>query len=512
MRPLILAALVTALQAPAAGAQQPTPTRIPQEAAVARLQQGRALLDAGRFAPARDAFTSLLGADAELSASQRAGAHFGRGVAVQELQRAADVGDTTVVLAALADYAQARRLDSATYFAAAGYNAALLYRALGRHDRAAATFVAVADAEPAARRGRTLLRAARELEAAATPGAGDSARALYRRALAADSSLDDARLALAGQPTGVAPAWSLASLTALLRDSARAPAVADAALAALHARPAFPPPVADSLMQLLATANVVASLSPGTFAEAQRERLRDVPALHPALRDPVGALLTAYGTDVVSPAARRALDAGWWRGGSWDRRRAWSGVLRTIGEWHERAGRDSLAAQFYEVALGFPDGEVGPWVDLNAVLPLVLIYDRRARTSPAAARELDRLMQSVFEGKAIAYQREEIPRIRQFHMALGTYYAGRKQWTGTPRGAVFQLERMREMTRRMGGAARGVHDSPVLLEQLLEGYLATKRVEDARRLLPALTEANRHAGRADTAAQWRARIDRAGGP
>ncbi|GLC27833.1 hypothetical protein [Roseisolibacter agri] len=503
MRAVIPAIVLVGLLAGSARGQLPTPTRVSSAAAAtSRLQQGRALLDARRFAEARDAFAAVLDADVELDAGSRAVAHFGRGVAVQELLRDAEVSDSGVVAAALADYDQARQLDSAAYFAAAGYNAALLHRAMGRHDRAAATFVAVSAAEPPARRARTLLRAARELEAAGTPGAGDSARALYRRALAADSSLDDARLALAGQPTGVAPAWSLASLTALLRDSSRAPAVAEATLAALHARPAFPPPVADSLLQLLATANVVASLSSETFAATQRDRLRDVPSLHPTLRDGVTAMLAAYASTPVTPEAR------WWQSGSWDRRRAWSGVLRTIGEWHERDGREALAATYYERALGFPDEEVGPWVDLNAVLPLVLIYDRRARTSPEAAQRLDRLMRSVFEGKAIAYQREDIPRIRQFHIALGSYYAGRRQWVGTPRGAIFQLERMREMTRRMGGAAQGVWDPPLLLEQLMEGYLATNRADDARRLLPALTEANRHAGRADTTARWRARIDR----
>src|SRR5687768_8065718 len=98
-------------------------------------------------------------------------------------------------------------------------------------------------------------------------------------------------------------------------------------------------------------------------------------------------------------------------------------MMRTIGEWHERAGRDSLAA-----------------------------------------RELEHLLDFVFNAKGQAYRGADLDRIRQFHMTLGAYYAGRRAWAGTPRGAIFQLERMRAATQSLRAAGRDVGDPPELLE------------------------------------------------
>lgn len=510
LAPVVAVALALLGAGAPLAAQDPSNTAV--VATVARLAQARALLNAGDYAAARAAYTALLGpagAVGGLPAGLAAAAHFGRGVATQELLRAADSAAAADYDDALADYATARRLDSAAYFGAGAYNAALLERALGRYDAAAALFADAAAAEAGATRARALLRAAESVEASGSANAGERALPYYRQALAVDPTLPAARLALARWPAVVGADSVVATLTALLRDSSAAPQIADAALSALVTTRGLPTRTADTLLTLAAAAHVIAGTSPEEFALSYESTFLALGGLYPSLGSGAELLRAVY---LDRPATRAEAQRSWW-GASWERLRVLSATQRAIGEWHDRAGRDSLAAEFYRAALGLPGSEVEPWTDLQAVLPLVASYDRRADSSAGDARarvlrERDALLDAVFNGKSIAYQSQEVPRIRQFHMALGAYFASRKQWEGAPRGAIFQLEHMRETTARLPAATRPV-DPPQLLEQLLEGYVATERWARARALVPELRAANRATGRADTSAAWSARVERA---
>jgi hypothetical protein len=101
---------------------------------------------------------------------------------------------------------------------------------------------------------------------------------------------------------------------------------------------------------------------------------------------------------------------------------------------------------------------------------------------------LGELTEQLFMGKGAAYQAGDLPRIRSFHITLGKMYADRGRWGDRydARGAVFQLERMQAVTRRMredGDTA--AFDPPHLLETLARGYFKTGRPTDGRRVARA---------------------------
>lgn len=486
------------------------------------LASARALLDAGEFERAAEAFTWTIQREYLLDDADRAAAHFGRGLSVQELLRlSADAPGAAVPAdTALTDYLVARSLDSATYFVSARYNAALLHSRAGRHETAADYLLAAADAAPEDRRPGILLRAARELEAALESGVVDALRPrwaeLRSRAGAAgvgstaegDSALVALRLTLARRPLGGTSEWTLHWLSRLLDDSARAPAVAEAAVATLGALSPGNMFQADSLVVVLAIANVRARTSPEVFDRSQRGALEQAVNRAPRLADALRPMIAVYDAAVAAPPSATQLSRSAWWDATPDRRRVWSSALRNIGQWHERDGREEHAVAYYMGALGYRRGEIEPWSDLDAVLPLVLILDRASGDSTRPAPELDRFLDAVFSGKSLAYREEDLPRIRQFHMTLGAYYAGRGQWGGAPRGAIFQLERMRETTAALGGPAAGIVDPPELIERLMSGYLATNRAAEALRLLEPLKEANDATGRVDSSTAWEARIGR----
>lgn len=66
---------------------------------------------------------------------------------------------------------------------------------------------------------------------------------------------------------------------------------------------------------------------------------------------------------------------------------------------------------------------------------------------------------------------------------------------------------MRQTTARLGGAAQGYVDPPEQLEQLIQGYVATGRIKDARAVLPALGAASAALGPPRLADRWRAQLD-----
>jgi hypothetical protein len=246
---------------------------------------------------------------------------------------------------------------------------------------------------------------------------------------------------------------------------------------------------ADSLLLTLAGNFAAAGLGPKRFNAAYGGRLAEVQRKVPALAVPIAALRDAYAPRGPSQLYREPPEASWWK--RWNRpgepREVWSRCLRTIGDGYNQGESGDLAASFYEAAVGYPGTQfLEPWVDLDALLPLGAIYVARAgRTQdPRAVQHLNVLIDRLFEGKGAAYEAGDLPRIRSFHITLGKMYADRGQWGDmyNARSAVFQLERMQMMTRRMRAEGdTAAFDPPQLLETLAKGYFTTNRRAEGRR-------------------------------
>ena len=188
-------------------------------------------------------------------------------------------------------------------------------------------------------------------------------------------------------------------------------------------------------------------------------------------------------------------DTRWWTAPP--RAAIWGGMLRVFGDAHNAAGRTQLARAYYESALGLPWRENMPpdYMDIESIVPLATIYTQL----PDSTARIDALINGVFESKNVAYAMQDQPRIRRFHMALGTFFAARNEWRSGPRGALFQLERMRTTTaniNRSNPAAEPLRDPPELLDQLWRGYCLAGRAADAERMMPEVIAGYRRIGAA----------------
>ena len=135
------------------------------------------------------------------------------------------------------------------------------------------------------------------------------------------------------------------------------------------------------------------------------------------------------------------------------------------------------------------------YMDIESIVPLANIYAHL----PDSTARIDGLINGVFNSKSIAYAEQDKPRIRRFHMALGTFFAARDDWRSGPRGALFQLERMRNTTaeiNRQRPGAEPLRDPPELLDQLWRGYCLAGRAADAAALMPEIIEGYRRIGAA----------------
>ena len=190
-------------------------------------------------------------------------------------------------------------------------------------------------------------------------------------------------------------------------------------------------------------------------------------------------------------------DTRWWT--PLPRAAMWGGMLRVFGDAHNAAGRTELARAFYESALGFPGAMPPEYMDIESIVPLANIYAQL----PDSTARIDALIDGVFNGKTIAYAMQDIPRIRRFHMALGTFFAARDDWRSGPRGALFQLERMRNTTaeiNRSSPNAEPLRDPPELLDQLWRGYCFAGRAADAASLMPEIIDGYKRIGAATPSA------------
>jgi Tfp pilus assembly protein PilF len=484
------------------------------QSAAARVRVADVLLKGGNYAEAQALYAEAARASAG-DTRIRARAFFGLALASQQ-GAAVDSAASTPLDSLLAAYRAARTLDSARYYGPASNNAGLVLRERGRHREALRYFLDAAST-PHPARAYFYLNAGHEYQ---TLGLTDSASGMYRRALQVDSGYTEARQALlvlyAARP-------SSDSLLALARrwgaDPAAAAAVNDAILEVL-ARPAAPGEAeSDALLVALVRNFATTGLGVSQFADAYAPRLAEIEGRQPRLAGPIRTLREAYGRRRPGDLYRAPTDVSWWHQGrsSEGRRKAWSSMLRVIGDWYNQNDSADLAASFYEAAVGYPNTNFAAgWIDLDALLPLGVIYVSRLDTAghdPGAVERLNQLTDQLFMGKGAAYQSGDLRRIRSFHITLGKMYADRGLWGDmyNARSAVFQLERMQMMTRRMREEGdTTAFDPPQLLEALARGYYTTSRQFEGRRTAKAAIAAYERLGRQQEAArvaQWLDTLD-----
>jgi tetratricopeptide (TPR) repeat protein len=413
-------------------------------------------------------------------------AFFGKATAVHQSRRSSDIDPTEGsqdLRLALAGYDSAQALDSARFAGAANNNAGLLLRDAGRHREALARFLAASRTNHPAR-ATFLVQAATEYAAVGEP---DSAAATYRAALKADSTLASAREGLLTTFVRRPTADSIINLATRWSANPRHASQVTDAMYAMLETPGVTPKVADSCLVLLAMNFVSMGLGPPDVAQLHAARLRGIATATPSTAPGVEALLKAYATKPSDPRPlnAQASQARWWTD-NYGRRTTWSAVLRSIGSWYDARDDDANAIAYYEAATSRPwaYNEAPPWMDLDAIAPLAQLYAQSMRTRDDSTR-LDRFIEGIFGGKMVAYNTGDYPRIRRFHTGLGAFYASRGQWANGARGAVFQLEHMRDATRRLNASRPNVEplrDSPDLLAQLVIGYCRTNQAAKAATL------------------------------
>ena len=453
------------------GAQQPAPQ--------SDSANGRRLMVSRRYTDAVAVYTGVLQRLPPQDTSRKMYL-FRRALAMhQRALSSADSGRGAMDTSALADYRAVRLLDRGKYYAAASANAAVLLRAVGKHAEAHAFFRDAAMVDHPAK-AYFLLNEGREAEALGWP---DSAALDYQRALGVAPDYSDA----------LQPLLTLYlkhnQLDELLAVAAKwGPGVSDAdvvtnALLAVMARPGTDTVHLARALLFLATSDAGAGVSPGDFTTLRAAALNSIARRQQWLRVPIAQLSDAYR---LRPAAERfdgPSSGTWWRASD-DRHHVWSVSLHALGDWYNTAGQSATAESYYEAAIGLPNlwDLYSSWVDLEALVPLATLYARE-QTPGGGTRKLDDFVQYLYAAKGAAYLHNDLARAREFHMALGSLYAQRQEWEGSPTGAIFQLEHMRATTRLLGGRQPDgtvLRDPPALLEQLSTGYRATGNLDSAR--------------------------------
>lgn len=481
------------------------------------VRQARVLLDAGDARAAEQQYDSaIVAARAIPESAERtrllASALFGRAAARQQQLPGEVTGDDardSLQRQVIADYGEAERLDSARFAGAARNNIGITLRDAGRHRDALAAFAqATRSAHPA--RATFFVHLAGEYEAL---GAPDSAVAAFRSALRLDSTLAPARAGLMRVVAEKFPVDSMLALaTRWTANPVHGPIVTDALYSELASgrRGASMP---DTALSLLVINFATMGLGPTDVLRDHAERLRaaagcrapapssrsggdgarPAPGLCAAAEAVVEAAELATRRD-PRPINRRLHASGWWTA-TVDRMAVWSALMRSFAAYFEGSGNRALAIAHYEAALARPwDGGPPPWMDVESIAPMAMLYGQ----DRAVLREF---LDGVFLEKGLAYGRDDVPLLRRMHTALGAFFSASAIWDDGPRGAEFQLERMRQMTGRLNqGRAAQVKliDPPDLLNQLRIRYCLTHRNEAAAALLPEVVDAYRRADRSES--------------
>jgi len=477
------------------------------------LAPAKAALDSGQFATAESIYARV--AASAPDAATRGAAYFGHAYAVQRrLLAATDSLSATDAKAISEDYRRAgtlqRRLasDAASNGAAALQSAGLTSEAI-RFLHEMTPFAQARGGED--RRvydAPTLLRIAKLYE---SRDMTDSARFYYAAAARRDTSSIDALRARLEFSARSGAADTLLGVSARLVARPAAAAIAEHALLTYLETHRQAGRVTDSSLVLCARAWAVMGLGPASFALSEAARLRQIAAANPATRPNLDPVFDAYRPRGAGETYRDP--GGWWHANrNVSRLAAWSRMLRSLGDSYIGAGDSLVAASFYEAAVGFPNPRFEEsWIDLDALLPLALLYTQRAEGRGRAdelVQRVQELTDMLFYGKMRAIEAGDFQRIRYFHMTLGALFAAQEQWGNGPRGAIYQFENMRRMTAKVNetkhtgiAPSPALTDPPELLEKLALGYQATNKPDSARAIATEVVAAYRQIGRPADAAR-----------
>ena len=473
----------------------------------AELQRARQLVSDGNFATAESLYLAIVESVPAPPRDLHGAAYFGRAFAAQ--QRLRSGSGVTPLDTILSDYAKARDLSQRSIRISADNNSGLVLQSSGRHAEAVPFFLAAAKEAGDTERAQYLVNAGRAYEAS-----GDSSRAArtYERALSADTTASEALRALLRLHIASAPSRVVLDVMDRWQTDSINGAVVVEAIPELMLRANQQPTTADVGRALiyLATSMPIARTSPSTFNVTLRNKLLQVAPQHRQVADGINALVDAFAMRSDDSTFQEPATSKWWRSDFGSAHLAWSGLLRWLGDWYLDQSETAVARSFYEAAIGKGDELQAPWVDRKALLPLALIYSETDPSSEATLNaRVSRFTEIMFSGKAAAYQKGDLQQIREFHTALGAYYAGRGKWTGDGwQNAEYQLRQMRVATRSLSEQTRRqIIDPPELLERLGQHYVESGKRADAERLKVEIQSDFRVAGRRKAGEAIARRID-----
>jgi len=443
-----------------------------------QLTEARQLLSSGEFARAERLFASVVQSGSAVG-THAATANFGYALAIQQGMAAADSVDTRRIPEMLQGYDQAVRLNPALRVSAAT-NVGLLYKGISEHALAAGYFARAANAASDSTRVALWMEAAGEYELA------DSARLASQMFSRVIETQQNNRRAIEGLlrtgslHTGVGDVLDWAERWMV--DTSLAPAVADAILILLTREDINPrPSQARRALGNAAASLTTARFGPAEFSVRMKPRLTRLVERGGVIANGASALIDAYAPRKPDAVYTEPASAQWWHETTRERR-AWSGMLRWLGDWHNQRNSTRLARSFYEAAVG-KGGEylTAEWADAKALVPLALLYAQSGGDSTGRLEgNVQDYTERLFVGKTAAYQRNDLAAIRTFHTALGSYYASTGQWSGAgARSAEFQLNRMRQVTQQLNRQGKQVSDSPELLAKLATHYDTSGKKQQA---------------------------------
>jgi hypothetical protein len=475
------------------------------------LVRARTALDSGQFARAEAIYDTTI-AVARDSASQ-GNAYFGRAYSAQRrLMAEHDSLGAADARRIADDYRRAAALRPALVDAAAS-NESVALQAGGLRDEAVKALQRRGAAAGRGRGGYQRSDAAAFVRIGGLfekQGQGDSARVYLSRAVRADASSNDALRAKLMFNARSGAGDSLLALSARAVDSVATASIAEEALLAFLESAAARSRVVDSSWILCARAWSTMRLGPTSFALTENGKLRGILANNPDAAVIITPMLEAYRPRGGGELYRDGRQD-WWHANE-SRLSAWSHMLRALGDSYNATGNTVVAASYYEAAVGLPNPQFEhAWVDLDALLPLALIYTQRAEGRGRAddlVRRVDDLTNMLFYGKMRAIEAGDYQRIRIFHLTLGAMFAAQERWGDGPRGAVYQLENMRKMTAKANATTHaGLTDPPELLEKLATGYRAVGNATLATRTAADAALGYRRLGRTEDAARVTTRFN-----
>lgn len=353
-----------------------------------QLDRAQVLLDGGDYAAALSLFDAVIELVPQGEPTALAWAHFGRAYAGQQLEAGDPLG--LDLSRYVADYRLAGTLDPERYAAAASFNAGLIHSDLGQGRQALTSFVEAATQEHPAR-ARFYLEAGR---AYAGLGMPDSAAWGYRRAMEEDPSDDEAPELLLGLLADQQRDSEMLALASRLTSEGRSLRYVGHVLTTALRRPdpPLPPPIAEDALLLTANGYARTWVAPSHYVRTAAADLDAAAQVHPSLGDAVRTLGSAYRPRERGAPFSLDTSQGWWIE-TLNRHRAWSSVVRSLGDLRWLDDDFDAARSYYELAVGFGPRPytVQPWVDRDGLTMLSSVLARQ----PADLDALDGLVGGV---------------------------------------------------------------------------------------------------------------------